>query len=206
MRGYPATCSVRAARGIINRKVGTRAGLGWEAKVPMRVYRSGHGARVLMMLAMTVLAVAAIAYGLGTLEDWGRALAVGLAAGLLLTSSWILVWVLRQNEERLRARALNDSLTDLPNRSSFLERVERALSRANEESRSIAVLLVDLDDFEEINHTLGHDAGDRLLAVVGKRLGESVLSGGFVARLCGDEFAVVLEAAADKSSAGSAAE
>ena len=63
-----------------------------------------------MMLAMTVLAVASIAYGLGALEDWGRALAVGLAAGLPLTSSWILVWVLRQNEERLRARALNDSL------------------------------------------------------------------------------------------------
>jgi hypothetical protein len=53
----------------------------------MRVYRSGHRARVLMMLAMTVLAVASIAYGLGALEDWGRALAVGLAAGLILTSS-----------------------------------------------------------------------------------------------------------------------
>ena len=158
------------------------------------------------MLAMTVLAVAAIAYGLGALEDWGRALAVGLAAGLLLTSSWILVWVLRQNEERLRARALNDSLTDLPNRSSFVERVDRALSRADGESRSIAVLLVDLDDFEEINHTFGHDAGDRLLAVVGERLVESVRSGGFVARLCGDEFAVLLEDAPDKSSAGSAAE
>src|SRR5918992_168623 len=204
MRGYPATCSVRAARGIINRKVGTRAGLGWEAKVPMRVYRSGHGARVLMMLAMTVLAVAAIAYGLGTLEDWGRALAVGLAAGLLLTSSWILVWVLRQNEERLRARALNDSLTDLPNRSSFLERVDRALAAGG--SRSIAVMLVDLDDFEEINHTLGHEAGDRLLTAVGERLGESVRPGGFAARLCGDEFAVLLEDVHDQSSAASAAE
>jgi hypothetical protein len=59
----------------------------------MRVYRSGHAARVSLMLAMTVLAVAAIAYGLGALEGWGRALAVGLAAGLLLTSSWVLVWV-----------------------------------------------------------------------------------------------------------------
>ena len=159
-----------------------------------------------MMLAMTVLAVASIAYGLGALEDWGRGLAVGLAAGLLLTSSWVLVWVLRQNEERLRARALNDSLTALPNRSSFVERVDRALSRADGESRSIAVLLVDLDDFEEINHTFGHDAGDRLLAVVGERLGGSVQSGGFVARLCGDEFAVLLEYAPDKSSAGSTAE
>ena len=168
----------------------------------MRVYRSGHGARVLLMLAMTVLAVAAIAYGLGALEGWGRALAVGLAAGLLLTSSWVLVWVLRQNEERLRARALNDSLTDLPNRSSFVERVDRALTRAAGESHSIAVLLVDLDDFEEFNHTLGHEAGDRLLAAVGERLGES---GGFAARLCGDEFAVLLGDIPDRSSAASAA-
>jgi hypothetical protein len=174
--------SARVAQSTIPRKHGsvcndriiTRARLGWEAKVPMRVYRSGHGARVSLMLAMTVLAVAAIAYGLGALEGWGRALAVGLAAGLLLTSSWVLLWVLRQNEERLRARALNDSLTDLPNRSSFVERVDRTLTRAAGESRSITVLLVDLDDFEEINHTLGHEAGDRLLAAVGERLGESV--------------------------------
>jgi len=169
----------------------------------MRVYRSGHGARVLLMLAMTVLAVAAIFYGLGALEGWGRVLAIGLAAGLLLTSSWVLVWVLRRNEERLRARAFNDSLTDLPNRSSFVERVDRALSQAARESRSIAVLLVDLDDFEEINHTLGHEVGDRLLAAVGERLEES---GGFAARLCGDEFAVLLGDIPDKSSVASAAQ
>jgi diguanylate cyclase (GGDEF)-like protein len=168
----------------------------------MRVYKSGHGARVLLMLAMTVLAVAAIFYGLGALEGWGRAIAVGLAAGLLLTSSWVLVWVLRRNEERLRARALNDSLTDLPNRFSFVERVDRTLSEAARESRPIAVLLVDLDDFEEINHTLGHEAGDQLLAIVGERLEES---GGFAARLCGDEFAVLLGDIPDKSSAASAA-
>ena len=53
----------------------------------IRVYKSGHGARALMMLAMTVLAVAATACGLGALRDWGRALAVDLGAGLLLASS-----------------------------------------------------------------------------------------------------------------------
>jgi predicted signal transduction protein with EAL and GGDEF domain len=136
----------------------------------MRVYKSGHGARVLMMLAMTVLAVAATAYGLGALRDWSRALAVGLAASLLLASSWLLVWVLRRNEERLQARALTDSLTNLPNRSLFVDRVDRALSQVDRESGSVAVLLVDLDDFEEINHSMGHEVGDRLLAVVGERL------------------------------------
>ena len=172
----------------------------------MHVYKTGHGTRVLLMLAMTVLAVAAIFYGLGALEGWGRALAVGLAVGLLLISSWVLVWVLRRNEERLRARALNDTLTDLPNRSSFVERVEYALTQAARESRSIGVLLVDLDDFEEINHTLGHEAGDRLLAAVGERLAAAVRPGGFAARLCGDEFAVLLEDLPDKDSAASAAE
>jgi diguanylate cyclase (GGDEF)-like protein len=172
----------------------------------MRVYRSGHETRVLLMLAMTVLAVAATVYGLGALEGWGRALAVGLAAGLLLTSSWVLVWVLRRNEERLRARALNDSLTDLPNRSAFVERAASALTDADRDSRSVALLLVDLDDFEEINHTLGHEAGDRLLTKVGERLAESVQPGDCAARLCGDEFAVLLADVSDRSSAASAAQ
>jgi diguanylate cyclase (GGDEF)-like protein len=167
----------------------------------VRVYKSGHGARVLLMLAMTVVAVAVIFYGLGVLEGWGRALAVGLAVGVLLISSWVLVWVLRRNEERYRARALNDSLTGLPNRSSFVERLDRALTEHG--SRHIAILLVDLDDFEEINHTLGYEAGDRLLAAVGERLEDS---GSFAARLCGDEFAVLLGEVPEKSTAAAAAQ
>jgi diguanylate cyclase (GGDEF)-like protein len=113
----------------------------------------------------------------------------------------VLVWVLRRNEERLRARTLNDSLTGLPNRFSFVERVDRALTAAARESRPIACLLMDLDDFDEINHSLGLEAGDRLLAAVDERLKES---GGFTARLCGDEFAVPLGEALEKSSAAAA--
>jgi hypothetical protein len=120
-----------------------RAHLGRDAKVSTRVYRSGHGARVLPMLAMTVLAVTTIFYELGALERWGRALAVGLAAGVLLISSWGLVWVPGRNEGCLRARALDGSLTDLPNRSSSVGRVDSALTQAARESRSITVLLVD---------------------------------------------------------------
>jgi diguanylate cyclase (GGDEF)-like protein len=73
------------------------------------------------------------------------------------------VWVLRRNEERLQARALTDSLTNLPNPSLFVDRVDRALTQADRESGSFAVLLVDLDDFEETNHALGHEVGDRPL-------------------------------------------
>lgn len=101
--------------------------------------------------------------------------------------------------------ALHDPLTGLPNRSSLLEQAESALGQAARESSSIAVLLVDLDDFEEVNHGLGDEAGDRLLTIVGKRLQASVRPGGFVARPCGDEFAILLEDVADRGSAVSAA-
>jgi len=109
-----------------------------------------------------------------------------------------------QREKDLRYYALHDPLTDLPNRSSFLEHAESALGQASRESSSIAVLLVDLDDFEEVNHGLGDEAGDRLLTSVGERLEAAVRPGGFVARLCGDEFAVLLEDITDKGSAVSA--
>jgi predicted signal transduction protein with EAL and GGDEF domain len=136
----------------------------------MRKFNSGHRTRVSMVLALTVLVVGATAYGLGATESWRGTLAVALAAGTLLALSWMLVGVLRQKEERLQHRTFHDPLTNLPNRSKFMEHVREALERSARRSRSIAVLVVDLDDFEEINHSLGHEAGDRLLAVAGERL------------------------------------
>jgi diguanylate cyclase (GGDEF)-like protein len=167
----------------------------------MRKFNSGHRTRVSIVLALTVLVVAATAYGLGATESWHGTLAVALAAGALLALSWILVGVLRQKEERLHHRTFHDPLTNLPNRSKFVDRVHDALDRAARRSRSIAVLVVDLDDFEEINHSLGHRAGDRLLAAVGERLEASVRPGGTVARLCSDEFAVLLEDVTDQNAA-----
>ena len=82
-----------------------------------------------------------------------------------------------------------------------MDRLEHALDRVDKESRPVAVLVVDLDDFEEINHGLGHEAGDRLLAVVGERLAASARPSGSAARLCGDEFAVLLEDVPDENSA-----
>jgi diguanylate cyclase (GGDEF)-like protein/PAS domain S-box-containing protein len=97
-------------------------------------------------------------------------------------------------EERLEYQAFHDSLTDLPNRTLFLDRLEHALARASREGGSVAVLLVDLDDFKAINDSLGHDAGNAVLVEVAERLRAGVRPGDTVGRIFGDEFAVLLEA------------
>ena len=182
-------------------------GLGWETEeIPMRVYRSGRLARVLAMFAATVLVVAAARYALGALEDWRGTLVVALASGVLLALFWVLLRVPRQRQESSLQHRSHDPLTGLPNRSSLVDRAERALDQAAKESRSVAVLVVDLDDFEEVNHGLGHETGDRLLAVVGERLAACAQPKGSAARLCGDEFAVLLENVPDATSAISATE
>jgi diguanylate cyclase (GGDEF)-like protein len=93
--------------------------------------------------------------------------------------------------ERLRAshvQAVTDDLTGLGNRRHLLERLESAIAGGGE----VALLLIDLDGFKELNDTLGHEAGDEVLRQLGPRLGESLREGGTLARLGGDEFAVVL--------------
>jgi diguanylate cyclase (GGDEF)-like protein/PAS domain S-box-containing protein len=97
-------------------------------------------------------------------------------------------------EERLQYQAFHDSLTDLPNRTLVLDRLEHALARASRKGSSLAVLMVDLDDFKVINDTLGHDAGNAVLVEVAERLRACVRPGDTVGRIFGDEFAVLLEA------------
>jgi len=96
-------------------------------------------------------------------------------------------------EERLKYLAHHDSLTKLPNRTLFLDRLTRALVRAERIEKQVAVLFVDLDRFKIINDTLGHDIGDKLLQTVATRLRNSIRKGDTIARLGGDEFAIILE-------------
>ena len=98
-------------------------------------------------------------------------------------------------------QALHDELTGLPNRKYLVLRTEEALAEAARLGASTALLLLDLDRFKEVNDTLGHPVGDRLLAVVAHRLAHSVRPGDVVARLGGDEFAVLLPAVRDPASA-----
>jgi diguanylate cyclase (GGDEF)-like protein len=105
----------------------------------------------------------------------------------------------------LRRQALYDGLTALPNRRFFTERLA-----ADFEDRSsggtLALLLVDLDDFKSVNDRFGHEAGDALLVAVGQRLRASIREGDMAARLGGDEFVIILPRNQDPSFPTSLAE
>lgn len=99
----------------------------------------------------------------------------------------------RQLVEQLRHRAFHDPLTGLPNRDLFADRIEHALSRRSGDTPSTAVLFLDLDDLKTVNDTLGHQAGDVLLAELALRLQSCVRPSDTCARIGGDEFAILLE-------------
>ncbi len=96
-------------------------------------------------------------------------------------------------EERLAHSAVHDALTGLPNRTLILDRAAQMLARARRENLSVAALFVDLDNFKDINDTLGHEAGDRLLQAVAQRFEGMLRASDTVGRMGGDEFVVLTE-------------
>lgn len=104
---------------------------------------------------------------------------------------------LREQQSRLNYMAFHDSLTALPNRSLFYDRIHHGLARAQRSNSKLALMLLDIDRFKNINDSLGHDSGDLLLKAIASRLNENVRDMDTVARLGGDEFVVVLEGVND---------
>jgi diguanylate cyclase (GGDEF)-like protein len=107
----------------------------------------------------------------------------------------------RSLEQQLHHQAFHDSLTGLANRTLFIDRLDRALIRSQRQTASVAVMFLDIDDFKSINDSLGHEAGDRVLAAVGQRLALEIRLGDTLARIGGDEFAIVVDLGAATESA-----
>jgi diguanylate cyclase (GGDEF)-like protein len=136
----------------------------------------------------------------------GDALALLLIGVLLSTLLGALIYVLgtgrgramktvQERTDELQYQAFHDSLTGLPNRALLLDRLTQLLARTSRGLSNCAVIFLDLDDFKDINDTLGHEAGDELLIAVSSRLAGTLRSGDTVGRLGGDEFLLLIDGA-----------
>lgn len=113
---------------------------------------------------------------------------------------------LKLKEDRLRYLAYHDSLTGLPNRKFFAEQLQESINWAHSHNLLLGLLFIDLDGFKQVNDTLGHEMGDRLLVVIGQRLSNSLRASDTVSRLGGDEFTVILRAIPNMQVAAKVAE
>jgi diguanylate cyclase (GGDEF)-like protein len=128
-------------------------------------------------------------------------LAGGLALSLLLGA---LIYVLgsgradsrglvNERNDELRFQALHDSLTGLPNRALIMDRIDQLLARSRRNGTVGAALYIDLDDFKNVNDSLGHEVGDRLLASVATRMASTLRGADTIGRMGGDEFVVLID-------------
>jgi len=111
----------------------------------------------------------------------------------------------KRNEARIHQLAYYDPLSNLPNRTLFLDRLQKALALADRTTQPVAVLFLDLDNFKDINDTQGHDFGDRLLKEVAQRLSGCIRTTDTLARIGGDEFVVMLTSAGGQMTASATA-
>ncbi len=112
----------------------------------------------------------------------------------------------RRDRQRLEQMAHHDWLTGLPNRGLFKDRLDQAIRISRRYKRRFALLFLDLDSFKTINDTLGHDTGDRVLKIIGRRLQTCVRESDTVARIGGDEFVIILSSIGEPSDASLVAE
>jgi len=156
-------------------------GQGWEvltrsAVQPAGIFGTGPATVRLIIGLLICVLLGLLIYLLGT----GRARALKLVEA---------------STAKLRHQALHDSLTGLPNRALILDRISQMTARSRREGTRMAAYFLDLDNFKDVNDTLGHGAGDQLLVEVGTRLAGTLRDGDTVGRLGGDEFVVLVEGA-----------
>jgi diguanylate cyclase (GGDEF)-like protein len=173
-----------------------------ESHVEEGVDDTGHGVHTLEVYVPVRLAGDEIPDGVFEVYLPYEPVAAAIAADSLRLYLWLgggllllyasLFRIVAVASRRLRHQALHDDLTDLPNRTLLYERVEDAIADVSRTDGVAALLLIDLDRFKEVNDTLGHNHGDRLLEQVAARLQEAVRRGDTLARLGGDEFAVLV--------------
>ncbi len=161
-----------------------------------------HGARYLytamvMSIISFVVVITSSAYWK---VQWGFSAGLLIAmVALPLYFSGLLKQLAKQHDElkrlyeQMARHATHDSLTDLPNRKHFHDRLADAIAYAEQDKRTFTILYLDLDGFKTINDALGHVAGDRLIESTARRLERCVRKGDMVARVGGDEFVVLLQ-------------
>jgi diguanylate cyclase (GGDEF)-like protein len=177
----------------------------WQPERDPSAVDGQHWSTVIVPLAFTVISPTILVF-----DHFSR---VSLAA-FLLTMTSLVGAIMRMSLAmrdmlalgHIRRAALTDELTELPNRRMFLAKLRQEVAAVERNGGSLTTLMLDLDNFKQLNDTLGHDAGDELLRVIGPRLTGAVSAGSTVARLGGDEFAVLLEQNADGAAAEATAE
>jgi diguanylate cyclase (GGDEF)-like protein len=165
---------------------------GWQHTRPEHGPRRQHWSTLVLPIGVTLAALAMLFY-----DHFARIPLAALVLSIvtLLAATMRMAVALRDmlTLSETRRQAMTDDLTSLPNRRMFTARLRDAIARARLIEGELSAMMLDLDNFKELNVTLGHDAGDELLRLIGKRLRASLRSTDIVARLGGDEFAILLD-------------